>query len=197
MKKWTRNLVLIGLAMTLAGCAKTNATPAPESLVRESYTSPVLVTDYENALTTRNQLALGTLGLQDAGLDLSLEQATTLLPLWQALRGTVQNGAAATAEVDALLAQIEDSLDTEQLEAISDMQLTQDDLRSWAESQGITLGTGAGVGMGGGQGRSMSEEERLTRQMEEGRTGAGGNGGLSTAVLDAVIEYLEKRAASD
>jgi hypothetical protein len=57
------------------------------------------------------------------------EQAATLLPMWQALRGTIRNGAAATAEVDAVLAQIEETLTPEQLDAIGAMRLTQDDLR--------------------------------------------------------------------
>jgi hypothetical protein len=121
------------------------------------------------------------------------DQAQALLPLWQALRGTMRSGASATAEVDAVLAQIEQTLTPQQLEAVDAMRLTQDDLRAWAEVEGIAVGTGeeAGAGMGGaGAGRNLSPEERAARQAENESAGAGRGSGLSTALLDAVIVYL-------
>lgn len=92
------------------------------------------------------------------------------------------------------MAQIEETLTPSQLEAINTMRLTQDDLRAWADSQGIALGTGDGAGGGMGGGRGLSDEERAARQAADGGTGAGNNGGgLSTALLEAVIAFLEVR----
>ena len=83
---------------------------------------------------------------------------------------------------------------TANADAIGTLRLTQDDLRAWAESQGIALGTGAGArgegGMGGGAGQALSPEEQATRQAENSGGGAGG-GGLSTALLEEVILFLE------
>ncbi len=46
------------------------------------------------------------------------------------------------------------------------------------------------MGAGGG----LSDEERATRQAENGEVGAGaGAGGTSTVLLDEVISYLEGR----
>ena len=192
MRNWSTSLGLVLVVVVLAGCAGGEAVPAPAVTGGDSYVSSVLDTGYEGALTVRNQLALGILNLDGTENTITPEQAATLLPLWQALRSTMRSGAAAAVEVDALLAQIEETLTPAQLDAIGAMRLTQDDLRAWAESQGITLGTGegAGGGMGGGYGQSLSPEERATRQAERGGTGEGG-GGLSTALLDEVVAFLE------
>ena len=197
MKHRIQSLWLVLVVVVLAGCAGGEAAPAPAVTKRDSYVSATLDTGYEDALAVRNQLALGLLNLDGTENEVAPEQAATLLPMWQALRGTMRSGAAATAEVDALLAQIEETLTPAQLDAIGAMRLTQDDLRVWAESQGVTLGTGEGAGggggMGGGSGQSLSPEERATRQAENGGTGAGG-GGLSTALLEEVIVFLEAQS---
>ena len=185
--------VVLVLAIALLGCSSGSEAAAPAVTSGETYASDVLTTDYEGALAARNQLALGTLELQGTADEVTPEQAAALLPLWQALRGTTRSGAAATAEVEALLAQIEEVLMPDQLQAIADLQLTQDDLRAWATASGIALGTGEGAGSmggGGGMGRSLSEDERATRQAAS--TG-GGTGGLNTALLDAVITCLGAR----
>ena len=191
MRNW-KLLVLLLIVVVLAGCAGGEATPAPAIAGSESYVSSVLDTGYEGALTVRNQLALGTLNLGETENAITPEQAASLLPLWQALRSTMRSGAASSAEVDALLAQIEETLTPAQLEAIHTMCLTQDDLRAWAASQGLAMGSGDGAG--GGKGRDsgvpLSPEERATRQAERGASGMMGGGGLSTALLDEVIAYL-------
>jgi len=193
MRNWKKGLWLVLIAVVLVGCAGKDAAPAPAVTGGDSYISVVLETGYEDALTVRNQLAMGVLSLDGTENEVAPEQAKALLPMWQALRGTMRSGAAATAEVEALLAQIEETLTPAQLDAIGAMRLTQDDLRVWAESQGIALGTGEGVGsgMGGGSGQGLSSEEKATRQTERGGTGAGG-GGLSAALLDEVVLFLER-----
>lgn len=192
MKLWFGSLGLLLFVIVIAGCAGGKATPVPAVTGGDSYVSTVLDTGYEDALTARNQLALGLLNLHGVEDEVTPEQASTLLPMWQALRGTTRSGAAATAEVDALLAQIEETLTPTQIEAIREMRLTQNDLLAWAENHGLTLGDATGTGGGGGSGQNLSAEERLTRQMENGGTGAGG-GGLNTALLDEIILYLETR----
>jgi hypothetical protein len=112
-----------------------------------------------------------------------------LLTLWQALRGTTQSGASAQAEVNALLGQIEGALTADQLAAIKALNLTQTGFQQWAAANGVTMGTGGGQP---GSGQSLSPEARATRQAAEGRTGStGSGGGASTAVVTAVIAYLE------
>ena len=178
-------LITLTLTLVLAACSG-GATPAPAS-APDTYVSPNLDTSYEGALAARNQLALGTLELAGTPNAVTPEQAAALLPLWQALLSTQKSGAAAQAEVSALLSQIEGAMTAEQLAAIRAMQLTQTDLQDWAAANGITLGSGNGQP---GSGQGLSPEARATRQAEEGRT-PGSAGGASTAMLEAAITYLE------
>ena len=193
MGNWSKGLWLIIAVVVLVGCAGEESLPAPAVTGGDSYVSAILDTQYEDALAVRNQLALGILNLDATENATNPEQAATLLPIWQALRGTMRSGAAATAELDALLAQIEETLTPAQLDAIGAMRLTQDNLRVWAESHGVALGAGEGTGGGGGMsgvpGQGLSAEERAARQAEN--SGGAGGGGLSTALLDEVILFLE------
>jgi hypothetical protein len=181
-------LIALGLIVALSACS---SAPTPAATTnQDTYTSANLDTSYESALSVRNQLALGTLQLDGTPNAITPEQATTLLTLWQALRGTTQSGASAQAEVNALLGQIEGALTADQLAAIKDLKLTQTAFQQWAAANGITVGTGGGQP---GSGQSLSPEARATRQAEQGRTAStGSGGGASTAVVTAVIAYLEK-----
>ncbi|MBN1138717.1 MAG: hypothetical protein JXM73_19175 [Anaerolineae bacterium] len=128
-----RNVTLVTLlvlaALLLAACGGTNE-PALAGSSTERTTGSSLDTYYENALALRNQLALGTLRLEEADWPVTGGQASELLLLWQALRGTIGNGASAPAELDALQEQIERVMTTEQLAAIGAMRLTQADLQA-------------------------------------------------------------------
>lgn len=175
-------------ALALSACGG-QSTAAPDSSSTESYVSPNLEISYEGALPVRNQLTLGILQLVGTPDEVNAEQAAILLPLWQALLGTQKSGTAAQAEVSALLKQIEGTLTPEQLTAIREMQLTQTDLQEWASANGVAMGSGGGQP---GQGQGLSPEARATRQAEEGRTpGTTNGGGASTALLSAVIDYLD------
>ena len=184
MKKIFLPLVFL-FTLALAACSGT-AAPAPTS--GDVYVSQNLPTDYDGALAVRNQLALGTLELNQGDLAVSAEQAQTLIPLWQGLRSTQQAGGSAQAEVSALLTQIESAMTPEQLQAIAAMKLTQPDMQAWATANGITMGSGTP-----GQGAGMSPEARATKQAAEGVTSSGGGSGskLSAALIDAVIASLE------
>lgn len=190
MKHTKIAVILIFAAVLLAACGS-NATPAPATSGQENYTSQALDTQFDGALPVRNQLALGTLELQGSPQAITAEQAETLLPLWQALLSTQKSGAAAQAEVNALLEQIESAMTPEQLSAISDLQLSQNDLQAWATANGVAMGSGGGQP---GQGQGLSPEERAARQAAEGKTPGSSGGGVATAMMTAVIDYLDARA---
>ena len=130
---------------------------------------------YEGALPPTNQLILGILVLEDTDDAVTAAQASTMLPLWQALQsGTIQN----QTERAAVLRQIEGTLTDTQIDAIGSMQLTFTDMSDWAQSNGIELpqfGQGGGQGQGQGQGgpggfggafADMSQEERAAFREE-------------------------------
>ena len=158
MKLWHMISVFALAAILLAGCGGAEATPtaAVEEGDTGAYTSGVLDTSYADALNVRSQLMLGTMQLEGTGNAVTPEQAQALLPLWQAMQG----GVTAQQEVAAVLKQIEGTMTSEQMEAIAAMQLTQEDLRTWMQEQG--------VGPGGGPGEGVSSDARATRQAQFG-----------------------------
>jgi hypothetical protein len=217
----TRNLLLLPiliLTLALSACGTDSPAPvspsngadttseqsAPPVVVpsNEQYTSPNLDTTYENALSTRLQLALGPLMLDGTSDAITPTQAAELLPLWQALQSLTASGTSATAETNAVLAQIEATLTPAQISAIREMRLTQPEMQTWMAANGIVVGSGSGgsgtgTGAGGGQGQGMSPEARATRQAEEGKTGTetGASSGASATLTAAMIEYLQAMLA--
>ena len=152
----------------LAACGGSEPTQAVEEVVSSSYTSEVLDTSYDGALSVSNQLMLGTLLLEETEHAVTPDQAKTLLPLWQALQG---GGVTIQKEIDAVLKQIEAAMTSEQLQAIAAMQLTLEDLQAWMEEQGMGGGApGAGPGGGG----DMSDEEREAARATAQASGSGG-----------------------
>ncbi|MFZ5821497.1 MAG: hypothetical protein ACOYYJ_16490 [Chloroflexota bacterium] len=155
---------------------------------------PVLDVSFENALAPRLLLSLGTLKLAETTTPVTPEQAPQLLMLWQALDNLSQSGTSAQAEVDALLTQIEVVYTPEQIMAINAMRLTQVELQAWAQQNGVATasgGGGQGQGQGQGSGSGMSPEARATKQAAQGVAASGGDNGLSAAVTQALLVYLQ------
>jgi hypothetical protein len=185
MSRFSLLTLFIVLAVALSACG--TAAPAPVSSP-DAYNSPNLDTTYTNALPARMQLSLGTLKLAETSTPVTPEQAAKFLPLWQALQSMTSSGNSASAEVNALLAQIESIFSAEQLVAIKGMKLTFTDMTTWASANGVTLGSGSGQP---GQGMGLSPEAKATRQAENGKTGGGPANGASAALTSAAIKYLE------
>ena len=217
MKKHTilSLMVVFVLALTtvMSGCggdaAPTTAEPeeaqgeemeetVPDS---EDILTDILSDDYEDALSARNQLALGTLKLEGSGNAVTPEQAQELALYWQALKALAADSTSATEETTAVQAQIVEAMTQVQLEAIAAMQLTSADLNEFYVEQGVELTTPEpGVTPQGGKNSGLSQEDReATRTAAEALgtpVGAGGGGGAARRdiLLDTLIELLGQRA---
>ena len=209
-------MVVLVLALTTvtSGCAgdstATTAEPAspPEAQSEESFPNgeetltDILSDDYENAISARNQLTLGSLRLEDTGNAVSPEQAQELTLYWQALKALSADSTAATEETTAMQDQIVQVMTLEQLDAIAAMRLTSTDLNDFYVEQGIELTTPEpGVTPQSGQNSGLSAEDRkATRTAAEALgtpvTGTGGGGGAARRdiLLDTLIELLGQRA---
>ncbi|MFC2015468.1 hypothetical protein ACFLUM_00885 [Chloroflexota bacterium] len=144
-----------------------------------------LDTSYPNALDTGSQLALGTMLLEEMANTVTPHQAAALLPLWQDVQGKILQG---DVEVSAIVVQIEGEMTPEQITDIAAMQLTQDDLLTWVQSQRASRGGGGG-----------QEPAPGTAGPPGGGQGAGGRadatGKQFVLLLDPLIELLTQRAA--
>jgi hypothetical protein len=178
MKKTGLTFLLI-LVFILSACGSspsTSTTGAAASTQAgtgvQSTTDGILNTSYDNAVSIEQQLILGTFKLEGSDQALTADQAKVLLPLWQQVQAlspsmgpgpgaTSQVGIAATptaqasgsdsqTQIDALVTQIEAAMTTGQLQAIADMQITQDAVMTILQDQGISMG-GPGGQAGNGQ----------------------------------------------
>jgi len=105
-------------------------------------------------LSMEIQLVLGTLQLEGTNQAITGEQAKELLPMWQVYQSLTSNGAAAQAELDGLVEQIQETMTAGQTETIAAMNLTQQDIFGLMQEQGVGLnqaqtGTSAAQGNAG------------------------------------------------
>jgi hypothetical protein len=127
MKKLIIILLTI-FALTLTACGATDS----------AATTTVSQTDSAAGnLTGSTLLLLGTLKLDGTEQAITAEQAAELLPLWQVYQSLSVSGTAAQAEIDALVKQIQDTMTANQMKAISSLNLTQQDLMTAMQEQGV------------------------------------------------------------
>jgi hypothetical protein len=176
------------------------------------------VTQTSNELPIETQLAIGTLKLAGTEQDVTVEQAKELIVLWQFYEEVSQSSTAAQEEVDGLVEQIQEAMTTEQVQAITDMQLTQQDV--FAASQGSTVSKissqssgntsnfappsggdmmGGAPPDGGGMPADMGDAGPTvsTSQTSSTQTSLGteSSAGIPIAVVEAVIKSLEQKLA--
>jgi hypothetical protein len=150
-----------------------------------------------------NQLALGTLYLQETEHPITADQASVLLPLWEQLNTLWEGEDVDQAQIEDVLSQINGAMTAKQTTLLSD--LSWEDLAAWAQDEGYMAGFRGGP-PGGGEGGppQMSEEDRATAQAARAQgtppAGAPGQGGPperapgqrpGIATIDAVITMLD------
>jgi hypothetical protein len=163
--------------------------------------------EYENALSSRNQLGIGILKLKDTPFPISIEQSKALLPLWQAILALESNPGTAQEEINAVQNQILTTLTVDQLDEILAMQLTNDDmievynelgLSIQVNSEGTTMGSGQGGGTGNGSGLDTVSREATRTAAAAIGTPVGGDGGqgqnnknqLTIAIINFLTELV-------
>ena len=206
MKKTLFALIMI-LTLTLTACGGTTTETAN------------LTDDYENATSIQLQLSAGTFKLEGTELAVDAAQAADLIPLWQVLNSLNESDAAAPEEIDALVSQIQETMTTEQVNAIIAMQLTIEDMGVVMQEYGLTSGMGTGetppegfipgsgrdsdvAGLsgsgsgGGGDTTGMTPEQIEAAQADREASGDAStmmNSRLATAVIDGLITLLQSK----
>ncbi|MGZ9221082.1 MAG: hypothetical protein ACXW4Q_03160 [Anaerolineales bacterium] len=170
-------------------------------------------------LSIETQLVIGTLKLAGTDQDISAEQAEDLILYWQVYKELGESDTVAQAEVDGLVAQIQETMTADQMQAIAAMQITQQDVftsmqgattvSSGSESSTVSLPSsenmpaggppadGGEAPMGGGMPADMSggAPASSTDQTES----MSANASLTkvpSALVDAVIQALQERISA-
>ena len=174
----------------------------------------------DNALPPASQLLLGTFLLEDAEFAVDADLAPYLVPYWKLYKSLLESDTTAPEELEALIAEIQEVMNVDQVNYIASLELTQEDLTTYMNESGIMEnmrpegaeegdGTGtrpdrpdgmpAGTGPGGGQGgpgttEGIDPEVMATMQAE--REAGGGIRGMGAnrmivPLIDVLIDLLE------
>jgi hypothetical protein len=88
------------------------------------------------------KLLIGTIRLEGTKNELNPEQAKVLYPLWVKMEATMANMVSTTNDINAITIQIQSTMTMEQLKAINDMNLTDQDLTTLLQKLNISLDYG-------------------------------------------------------
>jgi len=182
-------IVAVGvLLMSLAACGSQPAAPDATA------DSIELTEDYEDALTIKNQLLVGTLRLEGTDQAVTGAQAEALVPLWQGYAALTASGTAATEEIESVQNQIVEAMTEAQVAAIVEMRLTDAVLQEFYVEVGLTEVKTPEPGVTPESMSALSKEDRQATRTASGQeVGTGGGSGKSTALVDMVIELLESK----
>jgi hypothetical protein len=215
MKKQTHYLLITLLLLSLLFTACSGAV---STSVTEGATSQTQNPSGDNSLPLPTRLAIGTLRLEDTNLAVTAEQAVELLTLWKAYRAVSTGETVATAELEAVIRQIQDTMTPEQIQAIEAMNLTRQEMVEVLQSLGIETGArpeaqgtpSAGQSFPGGEppggggfmpgegfgGPGMSAPGTLTPSLQatlQARFNSQATR-VSSVLLDALIKLLESKS---
>jgi hypothetical protein len=208
MKHPTISILLI-FAIALTACSAFSTSAGTNS------------TQASDELPAGTQLAAGILKLEATENEVTPEQASELLVLWQVYRELSQSDTAAQEEVDALVDQIQENMTTQQMQAITAMQLSQQDVFTAMRSSNVVstsssqsnsssnnaAASGGGMpaggppDMGGGmpadfEGIGGSVTSNGQTQNAQTSSGLESSAGVPSALVEAVIQVLEQKVAS-
>ena len=164
-----------GSADVTTNAEENNESSPVESLSNDASSkaesSPGIGEDFQDALPISAQLGFGTLLLEDSEYAVDPLQAAELLPLWKAARSLNQSETVAEAELEAVFNQIQDTMTSAQIAAISNMQLTGEEMAQLMEDLGLSFGFG-----GGGFGNLTPEQQATAQAARESGEGSPGGG---------------------
>lgn len=154
-----------------------------------------------NALPTEAQLALGTLLLDSTNLAVDKTQAYQLLPLWQTASNLADGNQVEAAEMSTVTGRIKDTLSTEQIAAISAMQLSQSTVGEMIQAGTLAIPAGEPGGydrnFAGGlvdsQLANIDPALLESSQVQQAVSGEALNNALSAALTKQVIYLLETK----
>jgi len=140
MKKITITLLSV-LILALTACSGGTSNTQQFNQGQSTNTSP-------NEMPLASKLVVGSFKLDGTDNAITAGQATELIPLWQVYQQLSTSDTAAQEEITALTEQIQETMTTEQMNAIDFMNLTPQDISTTMQEQGVQFGGNNGNGQG-------------------------------------------------
>lgn len=156
-KKVLQSTLAVLFVLALTACS---ASSASQSSAQDTSSTP-------NS-SIQLKLVVGTLELEGTDMAVTAEQAKELLPLWKAVKVLGNNDTISQEEIQALYDQIQETMSTDQNQAISKMSLAQKDLTALMTNLGIDTNTNANS-------TGVTEVQRATR-IASAQSGSGMGG---------------------
>jgi len=177
VKKGIFTLTVFILLLALVACggtSDTGSTPSNSTSNSGSSTSSSTgetggTADNSTALSEEMELLIGTFKLEETDLAVSSDQASQLLPLWQALQSLATSDTATSEEIAAVVNQIKDTMTSQQIDAITAMNLTQQDVVSVMDKAGLSFGASG----------ASSTSDASSGSSQEGFPAGGGDPGAA------------------
>jgi hypothetical protein len=215
MKKTITIILSVLMAFLFVACGNSEANQTQD--VQNSESGQF---DFQSELPLQSKLLFGSLMLEETDLAITSKQAEELLPFWKLTKTLVESDTAASAEIDAVMASIQDEMTADQLAYIEELQFGGEEMSQLMADLDIDFGFGGsekfsgnsppgglggevpGQGPGGGQGRgqgsggfqNLSPEQQATAQALREERGGGGRGFFGNpAIFEALIERLERK----
>jgi len=202
MKRITASILMI-FAIALTACG---TSPTSTSTISKNSSNTAL---------TELQLAVGILKLESTEKEVTAEQAPELLMIWQVYADLSQSDTAAQEEIDALAEQVQETLTADQIQAIRDMQITQQDAAALTQGSTVTSvsqtssntttqaagmpaggppdGGGIPSDFGGGAGATTSTNKTSNAQTNSSLKSSVG---VPSALVEILIQALQKKITS-
>lgn len=176
-KKVLYLILTIPTLLILAACSSIQLPGASPAAAAQNQTQNQAV-NFTNQ-PVESKLAIGLLKLEGSNNAVTVEQAKTLLPLWQAVKSLGTGSATTNDEMTALYQQIQDALTPGQTQAIKDMNLTQAEIQTLMQENGIQMPQ-PGAMRTPGAGLPSAAQTQIAQQRASGGGGdfpGGGPGG--------------------
>jgi hypothetical protein len=123
MKKIVFGATIFAILSVLVACSKTSTTTGTSGNT--------------TILPAEAALLVGTMKLENTSEAVTADQAKQLLPLWQTLQALSSSSTAATEEINAVVGQIKSTMTSAQMDKISAMKLTRQDMMSIMSQAGV------------------------------------------------------------
>jgi hypothetical protein len=190
---------IILMALMLAACSTT------------STTNQSAETSKTKSFAGQAELIVGIFKLEGTDQAITVQQASELLPLWEVMKVLASSDTSAQEEIDAAVRQIKETLTQSQLQAITNMKLTGQDISAFEQglntnaqssSKSSSSQSGGGFAPGGGGPGSdslggviagASQLQSSTTGTQTVQTSSETPSQVPAELINALIKLLEKR----